>query len=1090
MPVTQTTLADADRLRRLLGNARIEAAEALLAQGCSVEVRSVQEGRVLTGLVHSSASRTERVYIQQSLHGIDGECSCEDAFNCVHVAVVLVHALQEVVAENFPVESRSGTGTGTDRMPRGVGPAQQLYYLLEPSVQHDRCVAQTCQLILSLNVGHIDDRGELTAQRFKPRPGPDGSFPRYVCEDEKPIVQRLRELSNDSHYLLQGAEGAAVLRQCLGTGRCHFNDFSRGPLTAAADIPLALEWTLRPDGRQQLHTGLGAAALLALDLQPPLYVDTASHTWGGLSWPGEIAVLRDLSTRPLMFAEGVPALNRSLLERPFPSGIPLAADLPVMPTALASVRARLSLGIRAQATAGLQYRINGVALCDPAAGDARASVRYVDRGAVREVERDVFAEAALRRKLEDLAFAIARPAQGPDEPGCWLALPDDNTWLNFMLRHLPALEQSGWEVDISENFPYRLATAGKWYGELAQQPESEKAAGDWFSLELGVLVDGERVNLLPLLVELLSESADCSGNGPSLSAECVAGHWLLPLSEGRYLPVSRSRIDGILDTLVELFESKSLSDGGQLSLPVNQVGRIAQLAANVFSASDSGLHWTGSQELRELAEKLTHFEGLAVTPVPPELNACLRPYQQAGLDWLQFLADYRLGGILADDMGLGKTLQTLAHLVTEKSRGRLDRPALVVAPTSVLPNWRQEAQRFAPGLKLLVLHGARRSRQFAAIGRADVVLTTYPLLGYDAEVLLAQEYSLLVLDEAQMVKNPRTRAARLVRELRAEHRLCLTGTPMENHLGDLWSLFDFLLPGFLGSEQQFQRLYRTPIEGGVNGERGIALSRRIAPFFRRRTKDEVAPELPPKTEITCKIPLGEEQQDLYESLRLTMHKQIRQVIQERGYARSQIAVLDALLKLRQVCCDPRLLPLDTARGVTGSAKLEFLLSMLPELVEEGRRILLFSQFTSMLALIESAVEALGIPSIKLTGESRDRGALVERFQNGEVPLFLISLKAGGTGLNLTAADTVIHYDPWWNPAVEAQATDRAHRIGQDKPVFVYKLFIEGSVEEKILALQARKKSLASGILGAGSSPGGGITRRDLAALFEPLATTS
>jgi hypothetical protein len=1025
------------------------------------------------------------------LHGIDGECSCEDAFNCVHVAVVLVHALQEVVAENFPVESRSGTGTGTDRMPRGVGPAQQLYYLLEPSVQQDRCVAQTCQFILSLNVGHIDDRGELTAQRFKPRSGPDGSFPRYVREDEKPIVQRLRELSNDSHYLLQGAEGTAVLRQCLRTGRCHFNDFSRGPLTAAADIPLAPRWTLRPDGRQQLQTGLAAAALLALDLEPPLYIDTASHTWGGLSWSGEIAALRDLSTRPLILAEGVPALNRSLLERSFPGGIPLAADLPVVPTALTSVRAKLSLtALRAQAAAGLRYRINGVVLCDPAAGDARPRVRYVDRGAVREVKRDVFAEAALRRELEDLAFDTARPVQEPGEPGCWLALPDDNTWLNFMLRHLPALEQSGWEVDISENFPYRLATAGKWYGELAQQPESEKAAGDWFSLELGVLVDGERVNLLPLLAELLSGAADSGGNGPCLSAECVEGHWLLPLSDGRYLPISRSRIDGILDTLVELFESKSLSDGGRLSLPVNQVGRIAQLAADVFSASDSGLHWAGSQELRELAEKLTHFEGLAVTPVPPELNACLRPYQQAGLDWLQFLSDYRLGGILADDMGLGKTLQTLAHLVTEKSRGRLDRPALVIAPTSVLPNWRQEAQRFAPGLKVLVLHGARRSRQFAAIGQADVVLTTYPLLGYDAEVLLAQEYSLLVLDEAQMVKNPRTRAARLVRELRAEHRLCLTGTPMENHLGDLWSLFDFLLPGFLGSEQQFQRLYRTPIEGGVNGKRGIALSRRIAPFFLRRTKYEVAPELPPKTEIMCKIPLGEEQQDLYESLRLTMDKQIRQVIQERGYARSQIAVLDALLKLRQVCCDPRLLPLGTARGVTGSAKLELLLSMLSELVEEGRRILLFSQFTSMLALIESAVEALGIPSIKLTGESRDRGALVERFQNGEVPLFLISLKAGGTGLNLTAADTVIHYDPWWNPAVEAQATDRAHRIGQDKPVFVYKLFIEGSVEEKILALQARKQSLASGILGAGSSSGGGITRGDLAVLFEPLTTTS
>jgi hypothetical protein len=1089
--MTQTTLADTDKLRCFLGDARIDAAEALLAQGGSVEIRSLQEGRVVTGLVHSPTSRTERVYIQQSLHGIDGECSCEDAFNCVHVAVVLVHALQQVVAENCSAVSRSATGASTGRMPREAVPMQQLYYLLEPSAQQDRSVAQICQLILSLYVGHVDDRGEMTAQRFNARPGPDGSFPRYVHEDEKPIVQGLQEISRDSHYLLQGTKGAAVLRHCLGTGRCHFGDFSHGPLTAAADIPLAPQWTLRLDGRQQLQMGLADAALLALALEPPLYIDTASYTWGGLSWSGEIAVLRDLSTRPLLLGEGVPALNRSLLDRPFPVGIPLAADLPVVPTPLSSVRARLSLAaLETQAAAHLRYRINGVALCDPAVEGARASVRYVDRGAVQEVERDVSAESALQRELEDLGFASGRRTQGPGEPEYWLALPDDNAWLNFMLRHLPALEQSGWEVEISENFPYRLATAGEWYGDLAQHLESEKAGGDWFSLELGVLIDGERVNLLPLLAELLSGTANSGGNRPCLSAECVEGHWLLPLSEGRYLPVSRSRIDGILDTMVELYESSSLGDGGQLPLPINQLGRIAQLEADVFSASDSDLHWAGSQELRELAEKLAHFESLGVTPVPPELNASLRPYQQTGLDWLQFLADYRLGGILADDMGLGKTIQTLAHLLTEKSRGRLRRPALVVAPTSVLPNWRQETERFAPGLNVLVLHGPRRSRQFAAIPRADLVLTTYPLLGYDAEVLLAQEYSVLVLDEAQAIKNPRTRAARLVRELRAEHRLCLTGTPMENHLGELWSLFDFLLPGLLGSEQQFQRLYRRPIERGVSAERGAALSRRIAPFFLRRTKDEVAPELPPKTEIMRAVPLGEEQLDLYESIRLTMHKQIRQVIHERGLERSQIAVLDALLKLRQVCCDPRLLPLETARGVTASAKLELLLSMLPELVEEGRRILLFSQFTSMLSLIESAVQALGISSIKLTGESRDRGTLVERFQSGEVPLFLISLKAGGTGLNLTAADTVIHYDPWWNPAVEAQATDRAHRIGQDKPVFVYKLFIEGSVEEKILALQAQKRSLASSILGAGSTSGGSITQRDLAVLFEPLTTTA
>lgn len=946
-------------------------------------------------------------------------------------------------------------------------------------------MAQACQLILSVVVGQTDDPCGSGTGRHIPRPGPDDALPRYVGVDDKPIVQRLAVLSGDGHYLLQGTEGAALVRQCLNTGRCYFGDFSCGPLAAAADRALSVKWILCRDGRQQLQPDLPPATLVALAMEPPLVVDPAGRTCGNLLWPGGIATLRALSGRPLLLPEDVPAINGMLLEQPAAGDIPPAVEWPVRPAAVNDLRARLTLAThRGEGAAGLQYLINGIALCDPVARGTQARVRYIEGAAVRQVERDVAAETALRRELEALGFATAKRVQGAGEPGCWLVLTDAAAWLNFMLLHLPALERAGWEVAIGESFPYGLATAGEWYGEVAQHAGT--APGDWFSLELGVLVDGKRVDLLPLLSALLAGGTKGDGHGSGLDAECVADHWLLPLPGGRYLPVARQRIDAILDTLVELFESAHPCEGRRLSLPANQVGRIAQLEAQLFSTPDSGLDWGISQNLRDLAEKLAQFEGLPGTPVPPGLHAALRPYQQAGLDWLQFLADYRLGGILADDMGLGKTLQVIAHLVTEQSRGRLDRPALVVAPTSVLPNWHQEVRRFAPGLKVLVWHGAKRDRHFAEIGQADVVLTTYPLLGQDADVLLAQQYSLLVLDEAQAVKNPRSRAARLVRKLQAAYRVCLTGTPMENHLGELWSLFDFLVPGFLGSQGQFQRWYRTPIEREFNGARSAALSRRIAPLFLRRTKEAVAPELPPKTEILRKIPLGREQQDLYESIRLTMHERVCRVIEDRGFSRSRIAVLDALLKLRQACCDPRLLPLGAARGITESAKLELLLRMLTELVEEGRRVLLFSQFTAMLGLIERAVEARGIGWVKLTGESRDRAALVERFQSGAVPLFLISLKAGGTGLNLTAADTVIHYDPWWNPAVEAQATDRAYRIGQDKPVFVYKLCIEGSVEEKILALQAHKQALADGILGAGSSPGGGLTQQDLEVLFEPL----
>ena len=357
----------------------------------------------------------------------------------------------------------------------------------------------------------------------------------------------------------------------------------------------------------------------------------------------------------------------------------------------------------------------------------------------------------------------------------------------------------------------------------------------------------------------------------------------------------------------------------------------------------------------------------------------------------------------------------------------------------------------------------------------------------DAEPLSNHEYHVVVLDEAQAIKNPRARAGQVARTLRTRHRLCLTGTPIENHLGELWSLFHFLMPGFLWEQAAFRRLFRNPIEKGGDQSRQQWLARRVAPFLLRRTKAEVERELPPKTEIVRSIELEGAQRDLYETLRLAMHEKVRSEIARKGMERSHVIILDALLKLRQVCCDPRLVKLESARRVTQSAKLAMLMELLPEMLDEGRRVLLFSQFTSMLSLIEAELDSRSIDYVKLTGQTRDRSTRIDRFQSGAVPLFLISLKAGGTGLNLTAADTVIHYDPWWNPAVENQATDRAHRIGQDKPVFVYKLLTEGTVEQKIAALQERKKKLAEGVFVEGGKGAVKLNSKDLDFLFEPLA---
>jgi len=357
----------------------------------------------------------------------------------------------------------------------------------------------------------------------------------------------------------------------------------------------------------------------------------------------------------------------------------------------------------------------------------------------------------------------------------------------------------------------------------------------------------------------------------------------------------------------------------------------------------------------------------------------------------------------------------------------------------------------------------------------------------DEQVLLDVEYHTLVLDEAQTVKNPKAKAAKMIRRIRTDHRLCLTGTPMENHLGELWSLFDFLMPGFLGDTRQFNALFRTPIEKHGDSERRLRLVDRISPFMLRRTKSEVVKELPEKTEIIHTISLDKKQATLYESVRISMEEKVRQTIASKGLARSHITILDALLKLRQVCCDPRLLPLKQAQTINQSAKLELLMQILPEMVEEGRRILLFSQFTKMLGFIETELISQNISYTKLTGQTRDRDAAIERFKQGEANVFLISLKAGGVGLNLTEADTVIHYDPWWNPAVENQATDRAHRIGQSKSVFVYKLVVENSVEEKIVAMQQKKQALAQGVYRQGKEEDAfTITADAMQQLFAPL----
>ncbi len=738
-----------------------------------------------------------------------------------------------------------------------------------------------------------------------------------------------------------------------------------------------------------------------------------------------------------------------------------------MRQSLSSVRARLRLDEGPDAR--LQYLYNGVAVENLGLDPDEDYLRCVVGETVWEIPRDRGREKALEARLESVL---------PQSPG------GIEAWLSFLLDTAPALESEGWELAIEPGFPYRLARLDTWFGEV--EPVSR---GDWFSLRLGVMVDGRPINLLPALTAYLQRSVageSAAHAGAAVSDElpsslAVGEHWLLRLEDGRYLPIGMERIRRIAATLVELFEPDELDDQKRLAMPHAQRHRLAAFAREVGEAT----LYPSEPALRELLKGLDEHTAIRCTAAPEGFAAVLRPYQAEGLGWLQFLRRQRLGGVLADDMGLGKTVQTLAHLLLEKQAGRLGRPALIVAPVSALANWQQEIRRSAPALRQLTLHGPDRRARFGAIASVDVVVTGYPQLQLDTDLLLEQDFYMVILDEAQMIKNPRARVSRAACALRAEHRLCLTGTPVENHLGELWSLFAFAEPRLLGDERQFQRQYRAPIERGGDRLRAEALAARLAPCLLRRTKDAVARELPPKSEMIETIVLDERQRDFYDAIRLASHRRLREILERQGLARSQITILDALLKLRQACCDPRLVPAGADGEAIPSAKLEWLTAALPELVAEGRRILLFSQFTSMLRLIEDRVRELAIPYCLLTGETRERAAQVERFQSGGAPLFLLSLKAGGTALNLTAADTVIHYDPWWNPAAEAQASDRAHRIGQDRPVFIYKLIAQNTVEERMLALQEEKRALAAGIYAGASGSPLALTEADLDRLLTP-----
>ena len=922
-----------------------------------------------------------------------------------------------------------------------------------------------------------------------------------------------------------GSVGQLALELASRTGRLFLDDGKGSPGTAIKwGMPQTIQWQWQevpgPNGSEPawaLRARLRAATAKLCLNNPPLYLDASLGLCGLAQADGMATAQLDvlLKAPPLQAAAlqtHQAALQQRLGDIALPpvlqtltplKGITPVACLRLSPVAPGEVpqkgllQAQLSFdygGHRGWWTGG-----GATVVVD---GPTERFLLY----------RDTEAELDAISRLMDLGLhsthsgIFSIPGNTPQKP-----------WLQWADTDYAPLRESGFDVTLDGTLAGWITHADALVVELRpQQPRKpaghgnggkggEGAATDflqadndagatspWFALSLGMEINGQRHNILPLLPELIAAAARSPINAetglpeippfvylPNRQAGQQAG---APLGPGGFIRLPTDALKPWMAALLELVDDRDHDFTGE-SLKLSRLDALRTTAA-----LGEGAVWDGAQHLRDMVQRLSGQAEMPEVALPKSVRAALRPYQQQGLNWLQFLREHGLAGILADDMGLGKTLQTLAHIQVEKDAGRLTQPALIIAPVSLMGNWRRETERFCPGLRCLVVHGKDRHEVAGSMAEHDIIIAPYSLLQRDKERWLEAQWHIVVLDEAQNIKNASTRAAQVVGQLQTQHRLCLSGTPMENHLGEIWSLFHFLMPGFLGSQARFKELFRTPIEKLGDPERLHQLRARITPFMLRRTKALVAHELPPKVETIERVELLGKQADLYETIRLGMEKTVREALTTKGLAKSQITILDALMKLRQVCCDPRLLKLAAAQKVKTSAKLEQLMELLPEMVAEGRRILLFSQFTSMLTLIEAELKQRGIPWVKLTGQSQNRDALIEQFTSGAVPLFLISLKAGGVGLNLPQADTVIHYDPWWNPAVENQATDRAHRIGQTQTVFVYKLVAQGTIEERILALQERKAALANSMYSGSTGRKQPLfTEGDLAELLKPLS---
>ncbi len=1033
----------------------VKRARAYLEQGQVVS--SYWAPPLLRGVVETGESSYRASLVIQNEIDIENLCNCRESREwgkiCAHVVAVGLHWLQAKKGETT-AKTAAGAKSASPAPPARKVSALQRDVSGEPAELH---------LVLPPNVEQAIVRGKMmlvfearwSGGRVPLNALPKGRAYAFSAQDNA-VIEQVETLTNgETPALMQmDAKDFAALLPALAGHENITVGKTKPVIVTKTPLQLPLRATLEANGEITVTLREKAAAAA-----------TSFTLIGDWAW-------RDGTFQPL----GLPATMKDVLRAPVKitraevpqflsqhwpqlSAMGVEANFKLEDFSLAPQAPKFLLSLKGgtQQLSALLQCAYGARIMTPGVTAADENVWLPDPEVPTHYStRDFTAERGAVARLQRSGF-LSADAQGR------MQMSGQSTVLNFLAREFPKLQRE-WSVTLDEQLENRTL---KSIERVEPQFQITSSGVQWF--DLGVVF--------------------ASTGGETFSAAEIQRLLLSGQSHTRLKNGKLAVIDtGAVEELQEVLLDCAPQQNAQPGMPGNsQAFRIQNTQAGFLEATLRRHTDWKVQAPSAWRERAAKQSGEAKLECPPlgELETVLRPYQKQGVGWLHFLRENGFGGILADEMGLGKTLQTLAFLQSVQSgecrvgnepmktpRAALCLPHLIVCPTSLVFNWVAEVKKFTPELKVLALHGADRHERFSEIATSDLVVTSYALIRRDAERYRGLEFDTVALDEAQHIKNRQTQNAQAVKAVKARHRLVLTGTPLENSVLDLWSIFDFLMPGYLGSAKDFRERYELPITKNKDAEAQARLARRLRPFMLRRLKKEVAADLPAKLEQVSYCELTPDQRGVYQQVIEASRKEILAAVGAEGLAKSRLMVLTALLRLRQVCCDLRLLKLENTNPANASGKfdssgkLEMFSELLEEVIDGGHRLLVFSQFTGMLALLKERLADEGIEFCYLDGSTTNRAEVVERFQkDATVPVFLISLKAGGVGLNLTGADTVIHFDPWWNPAVEDQATDRAHRIGQTRVVTSYKLITRDTVEEKILILQNRKREIIQATLG-------------------------